>query len=84
MAAGGDDKIVRVFELKLKEQKHEEIFAVLDHSECIKHIDLHKDSMILLTNDNFKLVISNYATKNILGILDSSILRPSGSELQSS
>lgn len=83
LAAGGDDKIVKVFEVKVREHKQEEIFEVLEHAECIKHVDLHRDSTIMVSNDNFKLVVSNYATKNILGVFDSSVLRPAGSELQS-
>ena len=79
LAAGGDDKIVRVFQIKLKEQQEEQIFEVLEHAECIKHIDMHRDSNVIVSNDNFKLIVSNYATKNILGIFDSSVLRPAKS-----
>lgn len=37
----------------------------------------------MVSNDSLKLYVSNYATKNLLGVFDCSVLRPAGSELQS-
>ena len=82
VACGGDDSIVRVYKLNPKEKKEERVFELLEHNECIKHIDMHQDSPIMVSSDNFVICISNYATKNLLGVLDSSRLRPYNTEFQ--